>query len=484
MSSGKRASEQARYRRATRRFTWRRRMAGVAPDLYGKVASRCMACTGNFSFTTYSFRSAFHLILAAFPLLLQVGAEQSVEGRRVLGLSPACPFFHRDFGFRAFDRGRHTKGFFASFWHAHGSTCFDACVPLEIAGERLSYFVLFAVGTIRVLSPPALSAPACIATSRVAFGWLSLHYYPYLLSGRRRLARRGPVKERPSFVMSGVARALTVSLQNLGKRKAALVDRYERCARGPGVSAGGAAAGEPQAQAPTRRALQAVQPAAQLTAEEAARWRAQREEAPRRDAEARSHYRSSASGAAYGGGSSSSGGYGGGGGNAKPTYLSSASQAAIAAATRAAAASQPQLAALPPSLGPSSAAQASAQLAPVPVSFARPDSSSKAYTYPSSAGVSFPQPQHASPVSPASSSSYGPPSASSSYAPSPAQFPSPVPTPNEFDGGGQSRACAPERERELEPIPIPIPIPIPAENDAIHRAGPDAPARAARAPEL
>ncbi|KAF8184058.1 hypothetical protein K438DRAFT_1766504 [Mycena galopus ATCC 62051] len=37
----------------------------------------------------------------------------------------------------------------------------------------------------------------------------------------------------------------------------------------------------------------------------------------------------------------------------------------------------PQLAALPPSLGPSSAAQASGQLAPVPASFARPGSSSK-----------------------------------------------------------------------------------------------------------
>ncbi|KAF8191092.1 hypothetical protein K438DRAFT_1763004 [Mycena galopus ATCC 62051] len=90
--------------------------------------------------------------------------------------------------------------------------------------------------------------------------------------------------------------------------------------------------------------------------------------------EAQSHYRSSMSGAAHGGGSSSSGGYGGGGGNAQPTYLSSASQAAVAAATCATAASQPQLAALPPSLGPSSAAQASGQLAPVPASFARPDS--------------------------------------------------------------------------------------------------------------
>ncbi|KAF8168791.1 hypothetical protein K438DRAFT_244351 [Mycena galopus ATCC 62051] len=264
-------------------------------------------------------------------------------------------------------------------------------------------------------------------------------------------------------------------LQNLGKLKAALVDRYERYARGPGASGEAVPAfraaaqqqqqREPQAQAPTRRASQAVHVAAQLTADEAARWRAQREEAARRDAaagygpdhatrgmggEAQSHYRSSASGAAYGGSSSSSsGGYGGGGsGNAQPTYLSSASQAAVAAATRAAAASQPQLAVLPPSLGPSSAAQASGQLAPVPASFARPDSSSsKAYTYPSSAGVSFPQPQHVSPVSPASSSSYGPPSASSSYAPSPAQFPSPGRTANPNSTAGASYAHAPPSSR-------------------------------------
>ncbi|KAF8209843.1 hypothetical protein K438DRAFT_1810426 [Mycena galopus ATCC 62051] len=58
----------------------------------------------------------FHLILVPFLLLLQAGAEQRVEGRRVFSLSPACLFLelYRDFGSQVLAGGRHAQGLFAS----------------------------------------------------------------------------------------------------------------------------------------------------------------------------------------------------------------------------------------------------------------------------------------------------------------------------------------------------------------------------------
>ncbi|KAJ7330963.1 hypothetical protein DFH08DRAFT_966705 [Mycena albidolilacea] len=138
--------------------------------------------------------------------------------------------------------------------------------------------------------------------------------------------------------------------ENLGKLKAALVERFERYTRAGGSTADAVslfkaaasmAANAQKQQQHQQRAPPALHTAArQAAADEAARWRAQREEAQRSDREAgfgdggvhpefrssygpssSSAYSSSTSGSTYG---SSTGG--GAGAQPQPTYLSSVSQ--------------------------------------------------------------------------------------------------------------------------------------------------------------
>ncbi|KAJ6522002.1 hypothetical protein B0H19DRAFT_1277547 [Mycena capillaripes] len=198
-------------------------------------------------------------------------------------------------------------------------------------------------------------------------------------------------------------------LHNLGRLKAALVERYERYMRGPGARTDAipafmqqqAAASTIPSTQPIRRPSQHTQAHAQVharaqqtVADEAAQWRVQREESIRRDAAAglasAGAYASSASTFARGAGAAAPGG-------PTPTYLSSASQAAVAAATRAANTDGggPQPAAVPVSLA-SAASQhqqgGQAQLSAIPASFGSGNNGGS-YAYPSSAGVSFPHPQ-------------------------------------------------------------------------------------------
>ncbi|KAF7378315.1 MPN domain-containing protein [Mycena sanguinolenta] len=349
-------------------------------------------------------------------------------------------------------------------------------------------------------------------------------------------------------------------LENLGKLKGILVDRYERYTKSPAANSeaakdavpafrAAAAAPPPTRQASTASAharqqahQQVHQQAQQLTAAEAARWRAQREQAAARDAEAgfptypgpasRGYAASIASGSAsgstssLGGGSSGdygtgggSGGYKGGGQGQQPTYLSSASQAAVAAAARAAAAggsssaassyaspasgssgafatsalsassaSGPVPLAVPVSLAGSSSTTSSTGggLAAVPPSFGRPnpspygDESRKGrdsgqgggYTYPSSAGVSFPTPSiSVAAPSPSLSSTSHPTTATSPHSTSPATssptynspshpvYPSPASTysGSSYAPGGGGRGGAP-----YTPAPGPMPLRPPA----------------------
>ncbi|KAJ7022298.1 hypothetical protein C8F04DRAFT_242122 [Mycena alexandri] len=176
-------------------------------------------------------------------------------------------------------------------------------------------------------------------------------------------------------------------LQHLGQLKAALVERYERYARSPGASAEAipaikVAMQNPAAQAhsPVRRASQAQHAQAQrVVADEAARWRAQREEAAQRDA-AFAHSQRSQN--PYSGPSpiSTAGGYTSSASSSaaaqnasypSPTaYLSSAS--ASAAAATAASARGPAPAPIPVSLaGGGASSGANQRLEAVPPSFGR-----------------------------------------------------------------------------------------------------------------
>ncbi|KAJ7826972.1 hypothetical protein B0H14DRAFT_1240621 [Mycena olivaceomarginata] len=307
-------------------------------------------------------------------------------------------------------------------------------------------------------------------------------------------------------------------LENLGKLKAALVERFERYTRAGGSTADAVplfkaaaamAANAQQQQQQQQRAPPAIHTAArQATADEAARWRAQREEAQRRDREAgfgdggvHPEFRSSYSaGSSYGGGGGSTYGASSGGSQPQPqpqpTYLSSASQAAVAAATRAAASGLapssssssysstsggpavavpmipppgPAPMAVPVSLsGSHSHSQAGGgALAPVPPSFARPNTDGGGYGYPSSAGVSFPQPhgeygRGESPTSYASpASNYGASAAGASYA---------VPSPSSPYGSNSNSnsashynpsAASPHLSRTSSQYSTPAPGPMP-----------------------
>ncbi|KAJ6475369.1 hypothetical protein C8R47DRAFT_1324009 [Mycena vitilis] len=233
-------------------------------------------------------------------------------------------------------------------------------------------------------------------------------------------------------------------LHQLGRLKAALVERYERYARSPG------ARGTRSRHSWRRSSSKPRTTAPQVVSDEAARWRAQREEAASRDAAL--GYVSSAATSAYGSSaaayaSASSAGPASGG--PAPTYLSSASQAAVAAAARAAGVPAP--ASVPVSLASQHAHQGG-QLAALPATFARTSAGGGAAAYnayPSSAGVSFPQP---------ATNTGG---SQSSYAPSYTSNPDPSPSPSTlYPSTASTPSISSYSSSSAHSTPAPGPMPL------------------------
>nr|GAT60500.1 predicted protein [Mycena chlorophos] len=190
-------------------------------------------------------------------------------------------------------------------------------------------------------------------------------------------------------------------LEMLGRVRENVVARYEKWKKSPAAEAPDAGEQLPTFKAyansnpppPKKASEQAHLNAQRQMAEEAELWRAQREEAARRDAQEGFKQYSPASSSAYTSSASSS---------SSPYATSASAQAARSAALAAAAAPIPVSM---QSMG--GHPTTSAQPVTLPPSFAsRPSYTQPQTNYPSSAGVSFPQPQHPSPTTTASSSSY------------------------------------------------------------------------------